>query len=336
MSSGAPASLRVFMPTTPLLDPSTLSRLSSLQLRARGVVEGVLTGLHKSRHQGQAVEFAEHKEYAPGDEIRHIDWRAYARIDRHYVKKYEVETNLRAYLVVDASASMAYGRKGPDKLDYARVLGAALSYLLVRQQDQVGLVVAGKAASTKPAAAEFLSGAADDSEKHLPAGVRRYVPPRASGSHLSALLQSLESLQPHGETDLAAALQFIAEKAQRRAQVFVLSDLFDPSPNALAAIARLRRRRCEVAVFHLLDRDELEFPFDDPTEFLGLESDDRIEAHPRAIREGYLEEMRGFLERTRRQMRESDVEYTLVPTDEPADRVLLKFLAARMSAGGRR
>lgn len=317
-----------------LLDPKTLSRLATLQLRARRVVEGVLTGLHRSPHQGQAVEFAEHKEYAPGDEIRHIDWRAYARVDKYYVKKYELETNLRAWIVVDASASMSYGRHGVTKLDYAKLLAASLAYLLVRQQDLCGLVVAGSPEAGPSAAGELGPGPADADERDrkLPPSVRRYVPPRASPSHLNGLFDLLEATGAHGATDLAGTIDFVAEKAERRALVFVLSDLFDPSPKALQSLAKLRQRRCEVAVFHLLDRDELEFPFDDPTEFLSLEGDARLEANPRSVREGYLEEFQTFLRDTRRALRANDVEYALTPTHEPLDRVLLTFLAARRAA----
>ncbi len=320
------------MPAT-LLDPTTLSKLATLQLRARRVVEGVLTGLHKSPHQGQAVEFAEHKEYAPGDETRHIDWRAFARVDKYYVKKYELETNLRAWIVLDGSMSMAYGRQGVTKLEYAKMLAAALAYLLVRQQDLCGLVVCG-APESEPAAAGDLSPKTEEPppDAKLPSSVRRYLPPRASPSHLNGMLEVLENLGPKGATDLAGTIDFVAEKAERRALVLILSDLFDPSPKAVASIAQLRRRKCEVAVFHLLDRDELDFPFDDPTEFLALEGSARIEASPRTVRAGYLAELQQFLAQTRRTLRDADVEYALTPTDEPLDRVLLTFLAARRAA----
>lgn len=326
------------MQNAPLLDPKTLSRLATLQLRARRVVEGVLTGLHRSPHQGQAVEFAEHKEYAPGDELKHLDWRVYARADKYYVKKFELETNLRAWIVLDASASMGYGRNGVTKLEYARMLAASLTYLLTRQQDLAGLVVVGAPEAEPAAAAELMKSrtADEESQAKLPPAIRRYVPPGASAMHFAGLLDVLEKTEPRGATDLAAAIDFVAEKAQRRAAIFVLSDLFDPDPKALSSLAMLRSRRCEVSVFHLLDRDELEFPFDDPTEFLSLEGSARAEANPRAMREGYLEEMRAFLDNARRQLRNADVEYALVPTDEPLDRALLSWLAARNGAGAPR
>lgn len=319
-----------------LLDPTTLSKLGSLQLRARRVVEGVLTGLHRSPHRGQAVEFAEHKEYAPGDELRDIDWRVFARADKYYVKKYELETNLRAWLVVDASASMAYGRQGLTKLEYAKTLAASLAWLLVRQQDMAGLVVAGSPASQPPAAGSLAPAGDEARDAKLPASVRRSIPPRASARHLTGLIDVLEHTLPAGETDLAGALDYVAEKAQRRAVVIVFSDLFDPSPKALQALSRLRGRRCEVAVFHTLDRDELEFPFEDATEFLSLEGDARVETSPHTIREGYLDEMKAFIDRTRHTLRDADVEYLLAPTNEAPDKVLTAFLGGRRGPGGRR
>jgi len=307
--------------TAPLLDPKLLAKLGTTQLRARAVVEGILSGLHRSPHQGQSVEFAEHKEYAPGDELRHIDWKAYGKVDRYYVKQFEHETNLRAFFVIDASGSMNY--RGPDgltKLEYAAVLAASLSYLLVRQQDAVGLVIArGKET--------------------------RYLPPRAAMGHFPAVLHHLEGLQGEGPTDLAAAADWVAEKARRRAAIFVLSDLFDFSPGARAAegganatgayshalkrLTDLRRMKNEVTVFQLLDPWELEFPFEDSTRFLGLEGEGELEVDPRAIRDSYLEEMNGLLERSKHACRDADVEYELVRTDAPLDRLLLRFLARR-------
>ena len=288
-----------------LLDPKLLAKLGTTQLRARAVVEGILSGLHRSPHQGQSVEFAEHKEYAPGDELRHIDWKAYGKVDRYYVKQFEHETNLRAFFVIDASGSMNY--RGPDglsKLEYAAVLAASLSYLLVRQQDAVGLVIA-KGKET------------------------RYLPPRAAMGHFPAILHHLEDMQGEGPTDLAAAADWVAEKARRRAAIFVLSDLFDFSPGALKRLTDLRRMKNEVSVFHLLDPWELEFPFEDSTRFLGLEGEPELEVDPRSIRESYLEEMNALLDRSKRACRDADVEYELVRTDAPLDRLLLRFLARR-------
>jgi uncharacterized protein (DUF58 family) len=272
----------------------------------RAVTEGVLTGLHKSPHHGQSVEFAEHKEYAPGDEIRHIDWKAYGKFDKYYVKRYEQETNLRAYLVVDASGSMAY-RSRPDaltKLEYASALAASLGYLLVRQQDAAGLVLVG-------------------------GEVKGAIPPRASASHLQPVLAALEAAKAEGETRLSAAVDWVTEHAPRRSTVVVFSDLFDRDDRIVKRIAQLGRRRHEVTLFHVLDPAELEFPFDDPTLFLSMEDARSVEAHGRDVRKGYLELLRRWLDETRRAAAEADVDYSLCPTDRPLDEVLVPFLARR-------
>jgi uncharacterized protein (DUF58 family) len=294
------------------LDPALLARLGPLQVRARKVMEGVLTGLHKSPHHGQSVEFSEHKEYAPGDEIRHIDWRAFAKLDKYYVKRFEMETNLRALLLVDASGSMGYGRGAMTKLQYAAVCAGALAYLLSRQGDQVGLCIAGDG-GTWP-------------------GVRDFLPFAASATHVQELLRTLESAQGRGPTVLPAAIDFAAEKAGRRALVIVLSDLFDATERAIPALKMLRSRRHDVLLMMTHDREELEFPFDDPTRFLSMEDDRQIEAQPRQIRESYLLEMRRFLEGTRKELARADVEVEQIPTDAPPDRVLLKLLARREAA----
>ncbi|MBS2023426.1 MAG: DUF58 domain-containing protein [Deltaproteobacteria bacterium] len=294
------------------LDPQLLARLGPLQIRARAVMEGVLSGLHQSKLHGQSVEFSEHKEYAPGDEIKHIDWRAYAKLDKHYVKRFEMETNLRALLVVDASGSMAYGRGAMKKLDYAKVCAGALAALLSRQGDQVGLVLAGVSPEAKTQFAE---------------GVRSFLPFSAAHSHVQEMLRQLEVTEGTGPTRFAQALDFAAEKAGRRALVVALGDLFDTE--AVPALKRLRSRRHDVLCLHVLDREELEFPFDDPTRFLSMEDDQQIDAQPRQIRESYLSELKRFLEETRRELGRADVEYELVASDEAPDRVLLRVLRRR-------
>jgi uncharacterized protein (DUF58 family) len=287
-----------------LLDPKALAKLETVKLRARAIVEGVLSGLHKSPHQGQSVEFAEHKEYAPGDEIRHIDWKAYGKLDKYYVKRFEQETNLKAYIALDASASMNYRSNGLSKLEVACSLAASLAYLLVRQQDAVGLAV-------------------------LRASGTQYIPPRASASHLQAILQALEGLQGEGPTHLAQAADVLSEKARRRAAVFVFSDLFDDDPGALRRLLQLRLRKNDLSVFHVLDPAELEFPFEDPTLFLSMEDERSQQANPREIRDSYLEEIGGFVAASKRLCMEMDCDYEPVRTDEPLDRVLLRYLARR-------
>jgi uncharacterized protein (DUF58 family) len=287
-----------------LIDADTIAKLAGVKLRARAVMEGVLSGLHKSPHQGQSVEFSEHKEYAPGDELRHLDWKAYAKFDRFYVKRFEHETDLRAVLVVDASGSMGYRSGALSKLEVATTLAGALSYLLVRQQDAAGLSVLGGE------------------------GVRD-IPPRAAAGHLMTLLDALEQLEPKGDTRLHAAADHLAERLPRRSMVLVFSDLFDDDPDGVRRLLQLRGRKHDLALFQILDPAELEFPFDDPTLFLSMEDDRRLEVNAREIRESYLEELGGFLAQTRSVCAESDVDYQLVRTDEPLDAVLLRFLGKR-------
>jgi len=287
-----------------LLDAQTLSRLQGVKLRARAVMEGVLSGLHKSPHQGQSVEFAEHKEYAPGDELRHLDWKAYGKFDKYYVKRYEHETNLRAVMVVDASASMGYRSTALSKLEVATTLAGALCYLLVRQQDAAGIAL-------------MTNGRFQD------------VPPRASAGHLNVLLDTLENAQPNGGTNLLSAADHLAEVLPRRSSVVVLSDFLDENQDALKRILALRQRKNDVAVFHLVDPAELTFPFDDPTLFLDMEGEARVEVNPREIKESYLEEFGAFLTGVKTACAEADVDYELVRTDERLDEVLLRFLGKR-------
>jgi uncharacterized protein (DUF58 family) len=297
------------------LDPALLARLGPLQVRARKVMEGVLTGLHQSPSYGQSVEFVEHKEYAPGDEIKHIDWRAYAKLDKYYVKRFEMETNLRALLVVDGSGSMAYGRGAMTKLQYGAVCAGALAFLLARQGDQVALLLAGDA---EPGSTE-----------RLPSGVRAFLPFGSSNAHVQEVLRRLDSTAGRGPTDLAGALDFAAEKVGRRGLVIVASDLFDATERSVPALKMLRGRRHDVLVLHLLDREELDFPFDDPTRFLSMEDERRIDAQPRQIRQSYLAELGRFLEETRRELTRADVDYVQVATDRAPDRVLLELLSRR-------
>lgn len=291
-----------------LLDAQTLSRLGGLKVRARAVVEGVLSGLHKSPHQGQSVEFAEHKEYAPGDELKHLDWKAYGKFDRYYVKRFEHETNLRCTLVVDGSGSMGFGSAGLTKLEVARVLAATLGHLLLRQQDAAGVTIATKAHVVE-------------------------VPPRSSASHLQVLFEALETTEAKGETDLARTADLLAEKLPRRSLVCVFSDFLDDGPDGLKRLLALRARKHDLAIFHLVDPAELTFPYDDPTLFLSMEDDRRLEVNPREIKESYLEEFTRFLDETKATCTAADVDYVRVRTDEPLDKVLVKFLSQRTGGG---
>lgn len=288
----------------PLLDAQTLSKLAGVRLRARAVMEGVLSGLHKSPHHGQSVEFAEHKEYAPGDELRHLDWKAYGKLDKFYVKRFEHETNLRAFLVLDGSGSMGYRSGALSKLEVANILAGALAYLLVRQQDAAGLTV--------------LSG-----------GQFYDLPPKAAAGQLALLLERLEHASAEGGTDLLAAAEHLAEKAPRRSQITFFSDLMDERPDALDHLVQLRARGNDVSVFHVLDPAELTFPFDDPTLFLSMEDERRLEVNPREIKASYLEEMAAFREKSKATCQSADVDYEQVRTDERLDEVLLRWLSRR-------
>ncbi len=292
-----------------LLNAETLSRLKGTKLRARALVEGVLSGLHQSPHQGQSVEFAEHKEYAPGDELKHLDWKAFGKFDKYYVKRFEQESNLRAFMLLDSSGSMGYGSGEMSKFDVAKVLAATLAHLTIRQQDAAGLAL-------------------------VASGRVVEVPARTSATHLQNILETLESAQPSGATDLQLAADHLAEKLPRRSVVYVFSDFFDERTEALKKLLTLKARRHDVVVFHLVDRAELTFPFDDLTRFESLEDERSLDVHPGDIRDSFLSEFQSFLETTKRSCTAADVEYIRVLSDEPLDDVLVHFLSKR--AGGRR
>ena len=293
-------------PKRSLLDPEVLARLGTLKLRVRAITEGLLSGLHRSPHHGQSVEFAEHKEYAPGDDVRRIDWKAYGKFDKYYVKQFEQETNLRCTLVLDASGSMGW-KGAPGRLtkhEYAATAAASLAYLLMRQADAAGLLLCNQQ-------------------------VVRAIPPASRASHLVPILDALEGAVPAGPTRLGAAVDWIVENSPRRSAVVIFSDLLDPDQGVVRALAQLTRRKHDVTLFHVLDPAELTFPYEEPTLFTSLEDGRSVEANARDIRKGYLEEIRLWLERTRREAAEHRVDYLLCRTDRPLDEVLLPFLARR-------
>ena len=294
----------------PGLDPATLARLSSLPIKARVIVEGALSGLHRASVHGSSVEFAQHKEYTPGDELRHVDWKAYGKLDRYYVKQFEQESQLTTYLVLDASASMKFaGGAELSKLDYAALLLAALAYLVIQQQDKVGFVACGDHA------------------------VEVMVPPRGRTTHLHDVLGVIEQVTRGGGVGHeapAAALARIAELARRRrALVVVASDLFDADDRTIAALAQLRAQRHDVSVLHVLAPHERTFPYDGLTLFESLETSHRLLANPAAIRADYLARMDAFLTRCRTTLGTAGVDYHLVQTDGALDHALLELLIAR-------
>jgi uncharacterized protein (DUF58 family) len=295
------------------LNPAQLARLGSLPIQARVIVEGALSGLHRAAVHGSSVEFAEHKEYSPGDELRHVDWKAYAKLDRYYVKQFEQESQLTVYLVLDASASMAFSGGGIAKLEYGGLLLAALAYLVIQQQDKVGLIACG-----------------DRSLETL-------VPPRGRTNHFHDLMSVLESILARGaagDESPAAALARIAELTRRRRALVVLaSDLFDPDDETVRALAQLRAQRHDVSVLHLLDPHERGFPYDGLTQFDALETAHKMLVNPAAIRRDYLERMEAFLTRVRGTLTAAGVDYHLVDTSQPLEQTLLTLLVARSRLG---
>jgi uncharacterized protein (DUF58 family) len=288
--------------------PEVLADIGSLAMRARIVADSALAGMHRSRHHGTSVEFAEHKEYSPGDNIRHLDWRAYARFDRDYIKKFEDESNLRALVLVDSSGSMGYPETAQrlTKLRYATTCAGAIAYVLARQGDAAGV-------------ATFADKLAIQ------------VPSRARRGHLQEILRVLESLESGGRSNLLQALDSLSEGLSRRSIVVVFSDLLDGGLDALAAMARLRARRHDVVLFHVMDPDELDFPFEDTTLFESMEDDRKVQIDARAIREAYLQELSRFLERAETTCRSSRIEYLLARTDGSPGKLIAGFLARRLS-----
>jgi uncharacterized protein (DUF58 family) len=288
------------------LDPAGLGRLKNLSLAARLVVEGYFAGMHKSPHKGFSIEFAEHREYTPGIDPKHIDWRVYGRRDKLYVKQYEEETSLRCYLLLDKSASMGYQSDGAKltKLEYGSFLAASLAYLMAFQHDTVGLIT-------------------------YDTGVRDRIPPRQGPAHLRVLLEKLEDTKPGGETSLSDTFHQLAESIKRRALVVVISDLFDDADKLVGALKHFRHKKHEVIVLHTLDPAEVTFPFDDVTRIEDLENGREVVSDPRAFRKSYLEELAKFLEVIRGGCRSCQIDYAQAQTDQRFDAFLGTYLARR-------
>lgn len=289
-----------------LSDPKVVAAVSRLEFLAREVVEGVISGLHKSPYHGFSVEFAQHREYTPGDEIRHIDWKVAARSDRYYVKEFEEETNLKGYLLVDSSTSMQYqGHRRPhSKFEYASLMASAFASLLIQQRDAPGLVLYND-------------------------GMQRYIPPRATGSHYTLLLEELIGAEVKPKTDTAGTFHQMAEQIKRRGLVLVFSDLFGDPQDVLAGLRHFRFRGHEVVVFHVLDEDEVQFPFDELTKFEGLELEPELLVDPRGIREEYLSQFNSFCDQIEHGCREMKIDLVRCVTSEPAADVLARYITGR-------
>ena len=289
------------------LDPQTLAKLEGLELRARHVVEGYVSGLHRSPYRGFSIEFAEHREYVPGDDLRYVDWKVFGRSDKFYLKQYEDETNLVSYLVTDTSESMNYKSElAPlSKLEYAQAIAASLAYLVLHQRDSVGVVTF-------------------DRE------IRALVRASSNPSHLKQILHVLEDIVPERKTATGPIFHDLAERLHKRGIVLILSDLFDDVDAMMAGLKHLRYRRHDVVVFHILDPAELDFPFRSTTMFRGLEEMPQVLAEPRGVRKAYLNEMNRFLQAVKQGCRNRRIDYVQMRTDQPLDLALSTFLSTRM------
>jgi uncharacterized protein (DUF58 family) len=289
------------------LDPAVIARIGSMELRARTIVEGFLSGLHRSPYKGFSVEFAEYRQYMQGDDLSTIDWKVYARSDRYYVKKFEEETNVDCHLLVDVSASMRYGAP-VTKLDYGSYLAASLAYLMSRQHDGVGLIAFDERIVTR-----------------LPASAR--------AGHLHALLATLDRLPRGARSDVSKPLHGLAEALVKRSMAVVISDLLDDPAEVLKGLKHLRFRGTDVIVFHVLDPDELAFPFTRQSRFRDLETDEEVVAMPALVRTQYLEKITALLAFYERELRVAGIDYVRLVTSQPLDFALLSYLSTRARRG---
>ncbi len=288
------------------LDPSVVARLSHLDVRARLVVEGFIAGMHRSPFHGFSVEFAEHRPYMPGDPLKNLDWKVLAKSDRYLVKQYTEETNLRAHLLLDLSGSMGFRseRASLSKLEYARSLAAALAYLMLGQQDAVGVMLFGDHPQS-------------------------YVPPRSVRSHLDVVLKTLAQGAAGGPTKLGPALHELAERIKSRGLIVLFSDLHDTPAEVLSGLQHFRHRNHEVIVFHILDPDEIEFPYTDASTFVDMETGAQLTTEPWEIAPRYREQLEAWRSKYSRSCREQRIDYVPLDTRTPFDRALLAYLEKR-------
>jgi uncharacterized protein (DUF58 family) len=297
---GRPSELR-------FLDPAVLASLGTLELKARAVVEGLLSGLHRSPYKGFSVEFAEYRQYLPGDDLSTIDWKVYARTDRHYVKKFEEETNVDCHLLLDVSASMGYGSPeagGVTKLEYGALLAGSLAFLMNRQRDAVGLTTF------------------DD-------GIVTMLPPSARPSHLRSILVTLDRTTLGQRTDVSKPLHVMADGISKRGLVVLISDLLDEPDRVVDGLRHFRFRGSEVIVFHLLDPAELTFPFERATRFRDIELGDEVMAVPSVVRQEYLDALQAAVNRYKRELGSEGIDYRMIDTSTALEFALISYLATR-------
>jgi uncharacterized protein (DUF58 family) len=288
------------------LDPAVVARLGTLELKARTIVEGFLSGLHRSPFKGFSVEFAEYRQYLPGDDLSTIDWKVYARSDRHYVKKFEEETNLDCHVMLDLSGSMGYGTR-ITKFEYAQCLAASLGYLMNRQRDAIGLTAFDEQIVTM-----------------LPASARP--------GHLRALLVTLDRLRLGQKTNVSKPLHQLADSLTKRGMVVLISDLLDEPERVIRGLKHFQYRGTDVIVFHVLDPDETGFPFERATRFEDLETAEEVMAVPTVVREHYLKTIGGLIDRYKRELGAAGIDYHLLSTSEPLELALMAYLSTRARA----
>ncbi len=287
------------------LHPEAIRRITRLELRARHIVEGFLSGGHRSPYFGHSVEFLQHRQYAPGDDLRDVDWRVWARQDRLYVKQYEEDTNMRCHLLVDISASMDFGSGPLNKYQYGATIAATLAWLILKQQDAVGAIT-------------------------FDSDVRSRVPVRSRHKHLHTLVDALASASPARKTDLFRILQKSAATFPRRGMMIVISDFLCDVDDALRGLRLLRQQGHDVMVFHVMDDQELDFNLDGPTRFESLETDHELRCNPPALRAGYLQALQSFLDQLRRGCARDRIDYALIRTSDPLDAALPHYLSNRL------
>jgi uncharacterized protein (DUF58 family) len=288
------------------LDPLTLAKVHGLELQARLVVEGYLAGMHKSPYHGFSVEFAQHREYVPGDDIKHIDWKVYGRTGRFFLKQYDEDTNLVCWLLLDVSDSMRYGSKQLTKYDYASMAAAALAYLILQQSDSVGLVTF-------------------DNQ------IRHFMKPSSQPSQLKEMIRVMNHGATQAKTRMAPLLHDLSERINRRSIIFLISDLFDEVPDLLLGLKHLRHKRHEVVLWHVLDDFELTFPFQEATLFRGLEEYPPLLTDPRSLRQSYLDQFGQYVNDLQRGCRNQNIDYVQMRTDTRLDVALSSYLAHRMA-----
>ncbi len=289
-------------PGARFIDPAVLARIGNLELVARHVVDGFINGMHRSPYFGASVDFAEHRGYVAGDDIRRVDWRLYARTDRFYIKEYEADTNANFSVILDVSKSMGFGSRGVTKLDYAKMLAACLTYLVHRQRDRVGLI-------------------AFDSD------IVAHVPP--SAKHMDVVLHTLDRLAPSGQGSLRGPLHKMAEHFGRRGLLVLISDLYEEPDAVLEAVSPLRFRGSDIVVFHLLDPAEIDFAFDAPSSFEDLETGEQMPVVPDALADQYRGLVRAHVDGLTERFSGSRIDYTLVNTSSPLDHALFSYLSSR-------